>query len=183
VWTRLRYRVFDAEGEALEADAVETGCVFGYGALLPALEAALQGKTAGARCSVELAPKDTFGMRDPTRTLEVLRDEFPPNVAPGDRFDGEGSDGTPLLLQVLEVTESSVILDLNHPLAGQRVRFEIEVLEARPASNEELTLAEAALTEEPEGTPEPGSFGMPSQKGPAGPLIDPARLLRRGSRR
>ena len=173
VWTRLRYRVFDAEGEALQQDAIETGCVFGYGALLPALEAALEGKTAGARCSVELAPKDAFGKRDPSLTLEVLRDEFPPDVAPGERFDAEGADGTPLLLQVLEVTESTVVLDLNHPLAGQRVRFEIEVLEARPASNEELALAEAAHAEDPEDAP----------RRPAEPLIDPARLLRRGSRR
>jgi FKBP-type peptidyl-prolyl cis-trans isomerase SlyD len=173
VWTRLRYRVFDAEGEALDADSVEMGCVFGYGALLPALEATLEGKTAGTRCSVELAPKDAFGKRDPSLTLEVLRDEFPPDVAPGDRYDAEGGEGTPLLLQVLEVTESSVILDLNHPLAGQRVRFEIEVLQARPASNEELALAEAALTGEPEDAP----------GGPAPPLIDPARLLRRGSQR
>jgi FKBP-type peptidyl-prolyl cis-trans isomerase SlyD len=173
VWTRLRYRVFDAEGEALEAGAVETGCVFGYGALLPALERALEGKTAGALCSVVLAPKDAFGKRDPAHRLTVLRDDFPPDVAPGDRFDAEQDDGTPLVLQVLEVTETGVVLDLNHPLAGQRVRFEVEVLEARPASNEELALAEAVLLEDPEEAP-----GRPTSA-----LIHPARLLRRGSRR
>jgi FKBP-type peptidyl-prolyl cis-trans isomerase SlyD len=169
VWARLRYRVFDAEGEALEPEAVESGFVFGYGALLPALEAALGGKSAGSRFSVELAPKDAFGRRDPGLCLEVDRHEFPPDVAPGDRFDAEGADGTPLVLQVLEVSEEAVVLDLNHPLAGQRVRFEVEVLEARPASSEELALAEAQLAEEPEGSPVP--------------LIDPARLLRRGSQR
>ncbi|HEX6766829.1 MAG TPA: peptidylprolyl isomerase [Polyangiaceae bacterium] len=172
VWTRLRYRVFDAEGEALEANAVETGCVFGYGALLPALEAALEGKPAGFRSSIELAPKDAFGNRDPSLQLEVSREEFPPDVAPGDRFEAEQSDGTPLVLQVLEVSDTSVLLDLNHPLAGQRVRFEVEVLEARPASREELALAEARLDDPGEG-PEPAPE----------PLIDPARLLHRGSRR
>ena len=169
VWARLRYRVFDAEGEALEPEAVEAGFVFGCGALLPALEAALGGKSTGARLTVELAPKDAFGKRDPGRCLEVERREFPPDVAPGDRFDAEQADGTPLVLQVLEVTEEAVVLDLNHPLAGQRVRFEVEVLEARPASREELALAEAQLADEPEGSPLP--------------LIDPARLLRRGSQR
>lgn len=173
VWARLRYRVFDAEGEALEPDAVEMGCVFGYGALLPALETALQGKAEGARCSVELASKDAFGKRDPTLCLEVLREEFPPDVAPGDRFDAERDDGTPLVLQVLEVSETGVVLDLNHPLAGQRVRFDVEVLEARPASEEELALAEARLEEEPENGPGEEMA----------PLIEPARLLRRGSRR
>jgi FKBP-type peptidyl-prolyl cis-trans isomerase SlyD len=172
IWTRLSYRVFDAEGEALEPDAVDMGCVFGYGALLPALEAALEGKLAGARCSVELGPKDAFGKRDPKLTLEVVREDFPPGVAPGDRFDAEREDGTPVMLQVLEVSDAAVVLDLNHPLAGQRVRFEVEVLEARPASPEELALAEARLAEEPEG-----DSGGPE------PLIDPARLLHRGSRR
>jgi FKBP-type peptidyl-prolyl cis-trans isomerase SlyD len=169
VWARLRYRVFDAEGEALEPEAVEAGFVFGYGALLPALEAALGGKSTGSRLTVELAPKDAFGKRDSELRLEVERQEFPPDVTPGDRFDAERADGTPLVLQVLEVTEEAVVLDLNHPLAGQRVRFEVEVLEARPASREELALAEAHLAEEPEGSPLP--------------LIDPARLLRRGSQR
>lgn len=172
IWTRLRYRVFDAEGEALVPDALEMGCVFGYGALLPALEAALEGKAAGARCAVELAPKDAFGKRDPKLTLEVEREEFPPGVAPGDRFDAERDDGTPLVLSVLEVSDTAVVLDLNHPLAGQRVRFEVEVLEARPASAEELALAEARLAEEPDG-----------DSGAEEPLIDPARLLHRGSRR
>ena len=166
MWTRLSYRVFDAEGEALEAESVVMGFVFGYGALLPALEQALEGKSAGGRCSVELGSKDAFGERDPGHRLEVEREEFPPDVAPGDHFDAEQDDGTPIVLTVLEVTDSSVLLDLNHPLAGQRVRFEVEVLEARPASEEELALAEAALAEEPET-----------------PLIDPARLLRRGSQR
>lgn len=169
VWTRLKYRAFDAEGEALEPEAVETGCVFGYGALLPGLEAALEGKAAGARLSVELEPKEAYGKRDPALLVEVERDEFPPDVTPGDRFDAEQDDGTPLVLSVLEVAESCVVLDMNHPLAGQRVRFEVEVLEARPATEDELTLAEAALAGEPEG--------------PEEALIDPARLLRRGSRR
>jgi FKBP-type peptidyl-prolyl cis-trans isomerase SlyD len=183
VWTRLSYRVFDAEGEALDPEPVVTGCVFGYGALLPGLEAALEGKRVGGRCSVELGPDEAFGERDATHCLEVERSEFPPDVAPGDRFDAEREDGTPQVLSVLEVTEESVILDLNHPLAGQRVRFEVEVLEARPATEPELALAEAALADEPEGSPgaPPGLGSEPPPGSPA--LIDPARLLRRGTRR
>ena len=184
VWVLLRYRVFDAEGEALEPAAVETGCVFGYGALLPALEAALEGKTVGARCAVELGPKDAFGDRDPELFLEVERSEFPPEVAPGDRFDAEQKDGTPLVLQVLEVSDAAVLVDLNHPLAGQRVRFEVEVLEARPASADELALAEARLEEDPGSDPGggPAGPGAPGSEGQA-PLIAPASLLRPRSRR
>ena len=130
VFARLRYRVFDAEGEELEDAPVETGLVIGYGSLLPALEAALSGKQAGATLSIALAPKDAYGERDPELELEVSRDEFPPGVEPGDRFDAEQAEGVPMALTVLEVTPEAVVVDLNHPLAGQRVRFEIEVLEA-----------------------------------------------------
>lgn len=180
VWTLLSYRAFDAEGEALDAEPVVMGCVFGFGALLPGVEAALEGKRVGARCSVELSPGEAFGERDATRCLEVERGEFPPDVAPGDRYDAERDDGTPQVLSVLEVTEESVLLDLNHPLAGQRIRFEVEVLEARPATAEELALAEAVLAEEPEG----GGLRLgpdPPEGAPA--LIDPTRLLRRGTQR
>jgi FKBP-type peptidyl-prolyl cis-trans isomerase 2 len=73
-----------------------------------------------------------------------------------------------VLLRVLEVTPDSVILDRNHPLAGQKVRFDVEVLEVRPAEESEISAAEAAL----------------SVEGPAEQsLIPAASLLRGGTRR
>ncbi len=190
VWTRLRYVVFDAEGERVSAAEEEMGFVFGYGALLPALEVALAGLGAGARRSVVLPPEEAYGARDPRAELELDRDEFPADVAEGQRYDVERDDGTPLVLRVLGVTETSVVVDLNHPLAGQRVRFEIEVLEARPASAEELSLAEAALLEEPgdEAEPAPGGAadgdgdGVEGAVGADSALLPAASLLRRGVR-
>ncbi len=87
-------------------------------------------------------------------------------MAAGDRFDAEGDDGRPVLLQVLEVTEEAVILDTNHPLAGQRLRFEIEVQEVRPATATELEEAEARLAAEPD---------LPEES-PVSRLIPPEKL-------
>lgn len=171
VWTRLSYRVHDAEGELLEGAGGELGFVFGYGVLLPALEARLEGLTVGSRKSIELAARDAYGQRDAARQIEVSRDEFPPDVAPGDRFELEAEDGAELVTRVLAVSDDLVVLDMNHPLAGQRVRFEIEVLDARAATPEELQIAESALlADETEGSP-----------GPSG-LIPATDLLRRGVR-
>jgi len=167
VWTRLAYRVFDAEGELVEGAGGELGLVFGYGVLLPALEARLEGLGAGAKRSIELAPRDAYGERNLTRQLEVSREDFPPDVAPGDRYELEREDGSELVVRVLAVEDDVVVLDTNHPLAGQRVRFDIEVLEARTATREELEIAEAALTAD-EGDAEP-----------AEPLIPAVDLLRR----
>jgi FKBP-type peptidyl-prolyl cis-trans isomerase SlyD len=110
----------------------------------------------GAKKSVTLKPADAFGERDPSATLEVLRDEFPEDVAEGDVFDAEDDDAPDglVLLRVLEVRPDSLVLDRNHPLAGQKVRFDVEVVEVRPATEDEISAAEDALTadETPEET-------------------------------
>lgn len=173
MWVRLRVTIHDAEGEPVQDEPSETEFVFGFGALLPALEDAIAGLPEGAQKKITLKPEDAFGERDPNALLEVLRDEFPPDVAEGDVFDADEDDspeapGGAVLLRVLEVTPDSVILDRNHPLAGQKVRFDVEVLEVRPAEEAEISAAEAAL----------------SVEGPAEQsLIPAASLLRGGTRR
>jgi FKBP-type peptidyl-prolyl cis-trans isomerase SlyD len=148
MWVRLRVQIHDAEGAPAQDEPSETSFVFGYGALLPAVEAGIAGLAVGAKKSLTLKPEDAFGERDPKATLEVLRDEFPEDVAAGDVFDAEDDDAPDglVLLRVLEVTPETVVLDRNHPLAGQKVRFDVEVLEVRPADEAEISAAEAALT-------------------------------------
>ncbi|HTQ03183.1 MAG TPA: hypothetical protein VMI54_04975 [Polyangiaceae bacterium] len=168
VWTRLRYQVKDAEGELVDGAGGDVGLVFGYGALLPALEAALDGLGAGARRSVELSARDAYGERKAELEVEFSREEFPPDVAPGDRLELEREDGSEVVARVLAVSDEAVVVDLNHPLAGQRVRYEIEVLEARAATQAELDLAESSAlaleAPEPEGVIPAGDL----VRGPSG---------------
>jgi FKBP-type peptidyl-prolyl cis-trans isomerase SlyD len=178
VWMRLRYAAYDAEGELVAGTPADVGAVFGFGMLLPAVEQKIEGLVVGDKKSFELHPEDAYGARDPKAEVEFERTEFPEDIAEGDRYEVERDDGTPLVLQVLSVSEEGVLVDLNHPLAGQRVRFEVEVLEARAATEDELTLAEAALTEDEAGEPDPGSG---PEDGPGG-LVPVASLLRRGVR-
>lgn len=120
---------------------------------------------------MSVPPEQAFGKRDPKAVLEVTREEFPEGVQPGDIFeaDEEAAEGSgPVVLRVLEVTDDAVFLDRNHPLAGQSLRFELEVLEVRPATDSELAQAQAALAE-----PKPAEA----------PLIPVARLLLGGSQR
>ncbi len=173
MWVRLRVVIHDAEGAPVQDEPSEASFVFGFGALVPALEAALEGAPEGARKSITLRPEDAFGARDPKAVLEVLRDEFPDDVAEGDVFDADEDDGPDapggrVVLRVLEVGPETVILDRNHPLAGQKVRFDVEVLEVRPAEDDEIFAAEAAVAERPEAEE---------------PLIPAASLLRGGTRR
>ncbi len=171
MFARLSYRVFDAEQELVdESDpASPMPVVVGYGQLLPALERALDGLAAGERCTAVLAPRDAYGSRDPHAIIEVDRADFPPDVAAGDRFEAERDDGAVVVLQVIDVAEDLVVLDTNHPLAGQRVQYEVDVLEVRPATAEELDRAVERLEEAPDRPPDG--------------LIPPERLLPGGGRR
>jgi FKBP-type peptidyl-prolyl cis-trans isomerase SlyD len=137
----LSYHAFDAEGEVASEPEV-LGYVFGMGGLLPEVERALDGRIAGDKLQVRLAENQAYGARNPKGILEVDREDFPEDVAAGDRFEVENEQGGVLVLHVLDVQADVVVVDTNHPLSGQEVSLSIEVLEVRPAEQEEI---EAAL--------------------------------------
>lgn len=166
----LSCQVFDAEGEAASEPEV-IGAVFGLGRLIPHVERALESKVEGDVVDVTLKPQDAFGMRDAQGILEVDRDEFPDDVNPGDRFEVENEEGGLLVLHVLDVQEDFVVVDTNHPLADQEVRFCVTVLEVRPASLEEISAAEDEMNEDIE-------FLQPKV-----PLISPTSLIRGAQKR
>jgi peptidylprolyl isomerase len=170
--------VFDAEGERVEGTPAELGLVFGYGMLLPALEVALSGLSPGAVRAVELTADEAYGPRDPAAEIEFARSEFPQDVAEGQRYEIERADGTLAVLRVIGVNEEGVLVDLNHALAGQKVRFVVEVLQARAATGAELALAEAALEADPDGEGD----GEGGREGPLGGLLPATSLRRRGVR-
>lgn len=168
MWARLGYQVFDEEDALVETGESELCCLIGYGVLFPALEEKLEGLPQGAQRTVLLRPEQAFGLRNPEAQVEVDRADFPDDVAAGDCYEAEDEDGRPVLLQVLNVSEEAVVVDSNHPLAGQTLRFEVQAREVRPATEEELEEAELRiLSEDPD--PEP--------------LITPESLLRGPSRR
>jgi len=143
----LKYQVFDAEGEAASEPEI-VASLFGLGQLIPGVESALEGHSEGETVEVTLKPKDAFGERDPKSILEVDRGDFPDDVSPGDRFDVENEEGGLLVLHVLDVQDDLVVVDTNHPLADQEVKFSVEILEVRPASSEEISAFEAEMEEE-----------------------------------
>lgn len=143
-WVEVSYSVSDADGQLVETRA-EHGFVFGRGQLLLGLERALEGCAPGDRRSVELNEEHAYGPRDESAVLEVDPVEFPTDAAPGDRFEVENEAGALLVFRVLDVGPAAVVVDLNHPLAGQRVKFDILVRAVRPATASEIAAAENAL--------------------------------------
>jgi FKBP-type peptidyl-prolyl cis-trans isomerase SlyD len=168
MWARLGYQVFDEEDALVETNENELSVLIGYGVLFPELEDQLEGLPEGQSRTVHLKPEHAFGERNPEAQVEVDRADFPEDVAPGDCYEAEDEAGRPVLLQVLDVTDEGVLVDSNHPLAGQTLRFEVTAREVRPATELELSAAEQRLV---------------AQQSEPEQLITPQSLLRGPSRR
>jgi FKBP-type peptidyl-prolyl cis-trans isomerase SlyD len=166
---QLDYRARDAEGEAVGPDAERLSVVYGMGQLLAPVERAIDGLGIGETRQLKLRARDAYGPRNPEAVLEVDRSEFPSDVGPGDYFEVENADQGLLVLRILEVGDDWVLVDLNHPLAGQDLDVGITIVDVRPATQDEL---DNALT-----------MGVTREPGAESPLISPDRLLRGRCRR
>ncbi len=137
----LRYQLFDTDGQLLEeTDEALEYLHGGYGGMFPAVENALEGRNVGETCRVRLGPADGFGDYDADLVHIEPRDKFPDNVQVGMEFEGTGEDsGDTVVYRVTDIAEDKVVVDGNHPLAGQTLHFECTVTSLRPASAEELS--------------------------------------------
>ena len=136
----LTYELLDADGELIESSEAPVEYLHGgYDGIFPRVEQALSGKSIGERCEVRLEPEDAFGDYDAELVRMESRDKFPGNLEVGMRFEGHGEDsGEMMIYTVTDIAEDKVVVDGNHPLAGQTVHFTCMVTGVRAATSEEL---------------------------------------------
>ena len=120
--------------------------IHGTGSLLPKLEAHIEGMEPGDKFDVTLSPADGYGEVDPARIIDLPKAAFEVNgeiredlLVPGTTIPMMNSMGGVIPGIVLEVTEDSVKMDLNHQMAGKTLHFTGEVLTVREATEKELT--------------------------------------------
>jgi FKBP-type peptidyl-prolyl cis-trans isomerase SlyD len=156
-WVRIEYELRDGRGNVLESTEEPVEFVYGYSDLLPALEAALEGASKGDAVNVSIPPEDAYGTRDESNVFRVDRTEFPDDaeLEVDDEFVAEGEDGTRLTMRIEEVQEDYVVVDANHPLAGETLNFQVRVVDVRAATEDEILAARAEATDggEPDGEP------------------------------
>ncbi len=136
----LHYKLFDTDGNLIEkTDAPIEYLHGGYDGIFPLVEKALGGKGIGDNCRVRLEPEDAFGEYDAELVHVELRGKFPGNLAVGMQFEGrtEGAEET-FVYTVTDVAVDKVVVDGNHPLAGQALDFVCTVASIRNATSEEL---------------------------------------------
>jgi FKBP-type peptidyl-prolyl cis-trans isomerase SlyD len=136
----LTYRLLGADGQLIErADEPISYLHGGYHGIFPRVESALDGKAAGDACEVHLAPDDAFGEYEAQLVRVEPRRLFPPNLKVGMQFEGSAEDSAGTrVYTVTDVADDKVVVDGNHPLAGQTVVFSCVVTEVRAASREEI---------------------------------------------
>lgn len=120
--------------------------IHGTGSLLPKLEAHIEGMEPGDKFDVTLSPADGYGEIDPSRIIDLPKAAFEVNgevredlLVPGNTIPMMNSMGGVIPGVVLEVTEDSVKMDLNHQMAGKTLHFTGKVLTVREATEKELT--------------------------------------------
>ena len=101
--------------------------------LLPKLEQALEGMVKGEKKIVILSALDGYGEADPQAFRELPISILPENVEPepGLVLELESSDGDKIPAVIMEIQEESIIVDLNHPLAGEELKFDVEIMDVR----------------------------------------------------
>lgn len=147
---KLAYRLYDQDGKLVEATPRDAPVeyVHGFAKLIPGLDAGVTGARVGEKRRLELVPDEAFGEIDEEALLEVDRDELTDDVEVGDVVVAEAPDGKNVAWTVREITDDLVIVDVNHPLAGQCVSIEVTVLSIRPATDAELEGARAEADEQ-----------------------------------
>ena len=137
----IHYTLTNQEGETLDSSSGRDplGYLHGAGNIIPGLEQALEGKEAGEKLNVSVAPEQGYGERDEALIQQVPRSAFEgvDSVEPGMQFQAQSPHG-PMLVTVTKVETEEVTVDANHPLAGQTLNFDVEITEIRDATEEEL---------------------------------------------
>ncbi len=136
----FHYSLTDPHGNLI--DSSEGGEPFRYmeglGQMIPGLETQMTSLKQGDKRRLQVPHGQAYGERDETLVLEVPRDKFPvQELQIGDKFQVGNSPGGPPMT-VADFNDKTVILDGNHPLAGVDLTFDVEVVEVRDATAEEV---------------------------------------------
>ncbi|MFO1282555.1 MAG: peptidylprolyl isomerase [Burkholderiales bacterium] len=134
----LVFKLYDDRNQLIEEAGEPVAYLHGgYSGIFPRVEAALAHKKVGESVSVTLEPTDAFGDYDPELVRMEPVESLPPDIAVGGFLVSE-QNGEETVWRVTDIAEGKAVLDGNHELAGQRLRFEATVVDVRPATPEEV---------------------------------------------
>ncbi len=138
----IHYTLTDDDGVQLDSSQNQEPLTYLHGAgnIIPGLENALAGKNVGDSLKVSVEPAEAYGEYQDALVQQAPRDLFEAGqeLQPGMRFQAQTDNG-PMSVVITEVTDDSVSVDANHPLAGKTLHFDVSVENLREATEEEVS--------------------------------------------
>ena len=136
----MTYELKDAEGNILESSKEPVTYLHGgYDNIFPKVEEVMHGKKIGDTIELGLEPSEAFGEYDAELVQIEPKSAFPEaELKVGMQFEGDDSSGEVIVYSVTDITDDKVIVDGNHPWAGQKVIFKAVVKDVRLANEEEV---------------------------------------------
>lgn len=137
----FHYKLRDPRGEVIDSSLGGDPISFleGAGQIVEGLEQGLRGIAAGVKATIGVPAAKAYGERDEAQVQRVLKALLPieGDIKPGDQFRA-GNDAYAPIVTVVGVEGDELLLDANHPLAGVDLEFDVEVIEVREATAEEI---------------------------------------------
>ena len=138
----IDYTLTNDAGEVIDSSAGGAPMVYLHGAgnIIVGLEKALEGKRAGDELSVAVEPQDAYGEYSAELVAVLGREIFEgvDELEVGMQFHASGPDGSMQIVTIRDLDGDEVTVDGNHPLAGQRLNFQVKVVDVRDAHAEEI---------------------------------------------
>lgn len=145
----FHYTLRDERGRVLDTSQGSTPTPFieGAGQIIDGLEESLLQMAVGEKRAVIVPPERGYGMHEEDLMQKVPKNRLPAeNLQVGDQFQ-TGPDRHAPVVTVMAIEGDEVLLDANHPLAGQELHFDVELISERPATAEELAAAQSEIVD------------------------------------
>ena len=138
----MHYTLKNDDGDVMDTSEGKEPMVYLHGAnnLIPGLEAELTGKTSGATFKTTIEPAQAYGEFSKELIQVISKSTFAgvESIEVGMSFVAQGEGGVQRQVRVVEVEGDDVTIDANHPLAGQTLHFDVNVIDVREATPQEL---------------------------------------------
>jgi len=150
LYVAIEYTLTLESGEEIDKSPPDLplGFIAGTGQIIPGLEKALMGRVAGDSAKLVVEPEEAYGPFKDDLLKDIPKSQFPGDVdiTPGMAFEAQGPNG-PFMITVAKVNDNDTItVDLNHPMAGKQLHFDVNVVEVREPTAEELAQVAASLS-------------------------------------
>lgn len=138
----FHYTVKDESGKKIESSKGEEPLTYlhGHDQIISGLEKALHGKSVGEKIEVQISPEEGYGKYNDSMVTSLKKSQFrdQKELKVGSIFQFADPEGNPVVVRVKEIKGDTIVVDGNHPFAGLTLDFNVEVVEVRAATKEEL---------------------------------------------